>query len=239
MGIRELKGTSWRLQNPRHLDGHQQEQTNQQEQTKLEAPSWGGARRYSSSTISSGLSFRTVRLFNTATLSQRDSESELEDRAPRLNIPKLETGSLKSQPARCLILHRDGRRTLGRTRMTWGRSLRLRPMRPPGQATIAHCRRTQPWPDQAGVDVHLRHTRPRALPSAHCGPHCKSCTGFTVLNPAYQIPDRRGRAQVTRGYTRRSRMNWLIKHTDIHLRIRSLIAEAGRKLRAATRDDRG
>ena len=27
----------------------------------------------------------------------------------------------------------------------------------------------------------------------------KSCTGFTVLNPAYQNPDRRGRAGVTRG----------------------------------------
>jgi hypothetical protein len=26
------------------------------------------------------------------------------------------------------------------------------------------------------------------------------------LNPAYQDPDRRGRAQVTRGYTRRSRL---------------------------------
>ena len=25
-------------------------------------------------------------------------------------------------------------------------------------------------------------------------------TGFTVLNPAYQNPDRRGRAEVTRGY---------------------------------------
>ncbi len=47
-------------------------------------------------------------------------------------------------------------------------------------------------------------------------------TGFTVLNPAYQNPDRRGRAEVT------------IKHADIHLRIRTLIAEDGRKLRAAT-----
>ncbi len=84
MGIRELKGTSWRLQNPPHLDGHQQEQTNQQEQTKLEAPSWGGARRYSSSTISSGLSFLSDYYGGDAvvTLSQRDSESELEDRAP-------------------------------------------------------------------------------------------------------------------------------------------------------------
>ena len=27
----------------------------------------------------------------------------------------------------------------------------------------------------------------------------RSCTGFTVLNPAYQNPDRRGRAGVTRG----------------------------------------
>ena len=27
----------------------------------------------------------------------------------------------------------------------------------------------------------------------------KSCTGFTVLNPAYQNPDRRGRAGVTHG----------------------------------------
>jgi hypothetical protein len=34
-------------------------------------------------------------------------------------------------------------------------------------------------------------------------------------------------------------MKWLIKHTDTHLRIRTLIAEAGRELRAATRDDRG
>ncbi len=48
-------------------------------------------------------------------------------------------------------------------------------------------------------------------------------TGFTVLNPAY-----------TRGY--RDDRGWkeLIKHTDIHLRIRILIAEAGRKIRAAT-----
>ncbi len=30
-----------------------------------------------------------------------------------------------------------------------------------------------------------------------------------ALNPAYQHPDRRGRAQATRGYTRRSRVNWL------------------------------
>ena len=28
----------------------------------------------------------------------------------------------------------------------------------------------------------------------------RSCTGFTMLNPAYQNPDRRGRAEVTRGY---------------------------------------
>ena len=32
----------------------------------------------------------------------------------------------------------------------------------------------------------------------------RSCTGLRVLNPAYQNPDRRGRAQATLGYTRRS-----------------------------------
>jgi hypothetical protein len=37
----------------------------------------------------------------------------------------------------------------------------------------------------------------------------KGRPGFTVLNPAYQIPDRRGRAQVSRGHTGRSRMNRL------------------------------
>jgi hypothetical protein len=62
----------------------------------------------------------------------------------------------------------------------------------------------------------------------------RSRTGFTVLNPAYRNPDRRGRAEVTRGY--RDDRGWkrLIKHADIHLRIGTLIAEAGRKLRAAT-----
>ena len=72
------------------------------------------------------------------------------------------------------------------------------------------------------------------LRSCVCVLMSRSCTGFTVLNPAYQNPDRRGRAEDTRGY--RDDRGWKgpIKHTDIHLRIRILIAEAGRKIRAAT-----
>jgi hypothetical protein len=62
----------------------------------------------------------------------------------------------------------------------------------------------------------------------------KSCTGFTVLNPAYQNPDRRGRAGVTHGDRDDREWKGLIKHADIHLRIRILIAEAGRVLRTAT-----
>jgi hypothetical protein len=62
----------------------------------------------------------------------------------------------------------------------------------------------------------------------------KSCTGFTVLNPAYQIPDRRGRAGVTHGDRDDRGWKGSIKHADIHLRIRILIAEAGRELRTAT-----
>ena len=38
--------------------------------------------------------------------------------------------------------------------------------------------------------------------------------------------------------TRRSRMKGLIKYTDIHLRIRTLIGEAGREVRTATRRSR-
>ncbi len=62
----------------------------------------------------------------------------------------------------------------------------------------------------------------------------RSCTGFTVLNPAYQNPDRRGRAGVT--HDDRDDRGWkgIIKHDDIHLRIRILIAEAGRELRTTT-----
>ena len=63
--------------------------------------------------------------------------------------------------------------------------------------------------------------------------------GVPEMNPAYQNPDRRGRAQATLSYTRRSRMERLIIYTDVHLRIRILIDEAGRRLRSATRDDRG
>jgi hypothetical protein len=65
-------------------------------------------------------------------------------------------------------------------------------------------------------------------------PQCD--TGFTMLNPVYQNPDRRGRAGVTRGDRDDRGWKGFIKHTDIHLRIRTLIrvAEAGRELRAAT-----
>jgi hypothetical protein len=62
----------------------------------------------------------------------------------------------------------------------------------------------------------------------------KSCTGFTVLNPAYQNPDCRGRAGVTHGDRDDRGWKGYIKHADIHLRIRILIAEAGRELRTAT-----
>ena len=55
-----------------------------------------------------------------------------------------------------------------------------------------------------------------------------------MLNPAYQNPDRRGRAGATRGDRDDQDGEKVIKHTDIHLRIRTLIAEAGRELRAAT-----
>ncbi len=58
-----------------------------------------------------------------------------------------------------------------------------------------------------------------------------------MFNPAYQNPDRRGRAGVTRGDRDDRGWKGSIKHTDIHLRIRTLIAEAGgraRELRAAT-----
>ena len=54
------------------------------------------------------------------------------------------------------------------------------------------------------------------------------------MNPAYQNPDRRGRAGVTRGDRDDQDGEKVIKHTDIHLRIRTLIAEAGRETRAAT-----
>ncbi len=46
-----------------------------------------------------------------------------------------------------------------------------------------------------------------------------------MLSPAYQNPDRRGRAEVTRGDRDDQDGERLIKHTDIHLRIRTLIAE--------------
>ena len=57
-------------------------------------------------------------------------------------------------------------------------------------------------------------------------------------SPAYQNPDRRGRAEVTRGDRDDQDGERFIKHTDIHLRIRTLIAEAGRELRTATRRSR-
>jgi hypothetical protein len=60
-------------------------------------------------------------------------------------------------------------------------------------------------------------------------------TGFTVLNPAYQNLDRRDRAGVTHGDRDDRRMEkGIIKHADIHLRIRTLIAETGRVLRTVT-----
>jgi hypothetical protein len=54
------------------------------------------------------------------------------------------------------------------------------------------------------------------------------------IEPAYQDPDRRGRASYVRLHETIERMERFIIHTDIHLRIRTLVAEAGRKLRAAT-----
>jgi hypothetical protein len=54
------------------------------------------------------------------------------------------------------------------------------------------------------------------------------------LNPAYQNPERRGRAGITHGDRDDQDGERLIKHTDIHLRIRTLSAEAGRESRTAT-----
>ncbi len=55
-----------------------------------------------------------------------------------------------------------------------------------------------------------------------------------MLNPAYQNPDRRGRVGVTHGDRDDQDGERLIKHTDIHLRIRTVIAEAGWELHTAT-----
>jgi hypothetical protein len=55
-----------------------------------------------------------------------------------------------------------------------------------------------------------------------------------MLNPAYQNPDRRGRAGVMHGDRDDRGWKGFIKHADIHLRIRILIAEAGRELCTAT-----
>ena len=55
-----------------------------------------------------------------------------------------------------------------------------------------------------------------------------------MLSPAYQNPDRRGGAEATRGDRDDQDGERSIKHTDIHLRIRTLSAEAGRESRAAT-----
>ena len=56
------------------------------------------------------------------------------------------------------------------------------------------------------------------------------------LNPVYQNPDRRGRAELRSATRDDQDGERLIIYTDAHLCIRILIAEAG-QLRSATRDD--
>ena len=49
------------------------------------------------------------------------------------------------------------------------------------------------------VDMEIDEVHAIDVRSCVCVLMSKSCTGFTVLNPAYQNPNRRGRAGVTHG----------------------------------------
>ena len=74
------------------------------------------------------------------------------------------------------------------------------------------------------VDMEIDEVHAIDVRSCVCVLMSKSCTGFTVLNPAYQNPDRRDRAGATHGDRDDRGWKGLIKHADIHLRIRILIA---------------